>query len=255
MVVDAVRTYLEAASGFTELTRKHAVAAAKTLLKESDERSGGAITRAADTAKSTVENVESSVRGTRVGHSIQALATDLIETSRANRAAIGTLVEGEVERLLDRLDLVRRDEHDRLLRRVAELERRLASTAAAQRRRAAAGEGARTPAAASAEPVRGAAAEAEQAPEPETAGSPVVEAEPAEAEQTPAAEPAPESAAEPAPVVEEPRGQEPGSAPAARPAARAGKAKANGARSRSTKGQPKRAATRKGSGPAKDGGK
>lgn len=39
MVVELVRAYLEAASGLTELTRKHAVAVAKILIREGEERS------------------------------------------------------------------------------------------------------------------------------------------------------------------------------------------------------------------------
>ncbi|GAB3212167.1 hypothetical protein ACQEU5_16945 [Marinactinospora thermotolerans] len=128
MVVDAVRTYLDAASGFTELTRKRAVAAAKTLLREEEGRS--AVAKGADTARGAVDGVEGAVRATRVGHTIQTLAADLIETSKANRAALDDLIEAEVRRVLDRLDLVRRDEYDRLARRVAELERRLASRTA-----------------------------------------------------------------------------------------------------------------------------
>lgn len=244
MVVDAVRTYLEAASGLTELTRKRAVAAAKTLLKESDERSGGTMTRVADTAKSTLENVEGSVRGMRVGHSIQALAVDLVETSRANRAALSTLVEGEVERLLGRLDLVRRDEHDRLARRVAELERRLAAPSAAQRRRAAEEVQQAVPAA---------VVEQVQVPEPARAPEPVV-VEPEVVAAPPAAvEPEQRSA-----VVSEPAADESTVAvsvrtPAAPVAVRGAKAKVTGTRSRSAKGSTKRAVTRKNSGAAKDG--
>lgn len=224
MVVDAVRTYLEAASGFTELTRKHAVAAAKTLLRESDERSGGAITRVSDTARSTLENVESSVRGTRVGHSIQALAAELLETSRANRAAISGLVEGEVERFLDRLDLVRRDEHDRLVRRVAELERRLASAAAAQRRRA-----------------------VEEAEAGAVPGAPTPAAPESAAESEGSSSPGAGRVVQPGAEGREPAG-EAASAPGA------GTRRA-GARPRPAKGQAKRAAARRNPGPAQGGSK
>ncbi|MBB6171106.1 polyhydroxyalkanoate synthesis regulator phasin [Nocardiopsis mwathae] len=112
MVVEAVRTYLDAASGLTELTRKRAVAAAKTLLKAGDDRAG-------DTADAVATG--------RVGQNIQALATDLMETNDANRQALGALVQAEVERAVANLDLVPRAEYERLSRRVAELERRLAA--------------------------------------------------------------------------------------------------------------------------------
>lgn len=114
MVVDAVRTYLDAASGLTELSRKEAVAAAKVLL-----RAGGPGAPAAEP--------EPGGAPPRVGQSIQALAGELLETSRANREALAELVRSEVERRLERMDVVPRSEHERLVRRVAELERRLAA--------------------------------------------------------------------------------------------------------------------------------
>lgn len=113
MVVDAVRTYLDAASGLTELSRKQAVAAAKALL-----RANGSAAPVA---------VEGESLPPRVGQSIQNLAGELIETSQANRAAIADLIRSEVGRQLERMDVVPRADHERLVRRVAELERRLAA--------------------------------------------------------------------------------------------------------------------------------
>ncbi|MDE3723770.1 membrane fusogenic activity family protein [Nocardiopsis sp. N85] len=112
MVVDAVRTYLDAANGLTELSRKEAVAAAKTLL-----RASGPSAPVGDAGAVPP----------RVGQSIQALAGELLETSRANREALAELVRAEVEHRLERMDVVPRAEHERLVRRVAELERRLAA--------------------------------------------------------------------------------------------------------------------------------
>ncbi|WP_047870722.1 hypothetical protein [Nocardiopsis sp. RV163] len=119
MVVDAVRTYLDAASGLTELSRKQAVAAAKALL-----RANGPAAPAA---------AEGEGLPPRVGQSIQNLAGELIETSQANRAAIADLVRSEVGRQLERMDVVPRADHERLVRRVAELERRLAARHAVER--------------------------------------------------------------------------------------------------------------------------
>ncbi|WP_393916248.1 accessory factor UbiK family protein [Halostreptopolyspora alba] len=127
MVVDAVRSYFDAASGLTELTRKRAVAAAKTLLRAVDERAAGA-TGPPDRADPPAgEDDGGTQRTSRVGHDIQSLASELIETNQANRAALSSMVQAEVTRVLDRLDLVRRDEYERVVRRVAELERRLAT--------------------------------------------------------------------------------------------------------------------------------
>lgn len=139
MVVEVVRAYLEAASGLTELTRKHAVAVAKILIRESEERPG-APTRSSELPKNEPEGGEAALLSARVGPSIQALATELIETNQSNRAALSRLVEAEVARVLDRLDVVPREDYERLARRVSELERRLAAVTATQRRRVAAEE-------------------------------------------------------------------------------------------------------------------
>ena len=76
MVVEVVRAYLEAASGLTELTRKHAVAVAKILIRESEERPG-APTRSSELPKNESEGGEAALLSARVGPSIQALATEL----------------------------------------------------------------------------------------------------------------------------------------------------------------------------------
>ncbi|MEU3018502.1 MULTISPECIES: membrane fusogenic activity family protein [unclassified Nocardiopsis] len=119
MVVDAVRTYLDAANGLTELSRKQAVAAAKTLL-----RANGA---------TPAPSVPDGEAPPRVGQSIQALASELIETSQANRAAVAELVRAEVRGALEQMDMVPRAEHERVVRRVAELERRMAARHAVER--------------------------------------------------------------------------------------------------------------------------
>ncbi|MFE1167932.1 membrane fusogenic activity family protein [Nocardiopsis sp. NPDC058789] len=119
MVVDAVRTYLDAANGLTELSRKQAVAAAKTLLR-------------ANGATPTVVVPEGEAPP-RVGQSIQTLAGELIETSQANRAAVAELVRSEVRGALEQMDMVPRAEYERMVRRVAELERRMAARHAVER--------------------------------------------------------------------------------------------------------------------------
>lgn len=138
MVVDAVRTYLDAASGLTELSRKQAVAAAKTLLK----------------ANGSTAPVTGEGEGlpSRVGQSIQALAGELVETNQSNREALADLVRREVERQLESMDVVPRAEHERLVRRVAELERRLAARHAVERALVTTGTGPSSPVGAAAGP-------------------------------------------------------------------------------------------------------
>ncbi|MEE2049956.1 membrane fusogenic activity family protein [Nocardiopsis tropica] len=142
MVVDAVRTYLDAANGLTELSRKQAVAAAKTLLRANG--AGGPALPGAG---------EGDTPPPRVGQSIQALAGELIETSQANRSALADLVRAEVGRQLERMDVVPRGEHERLVRRVAELERRLAARHAVERALAPEAAGAASPVAPAAGPA------------------------------------------------------------------------------------------------------
>jgi hypothetical protein len=114
MVVDAVRTYFDATSGLTELSRKEAVAAAKALLK-------------AEGRPTAPAAADQEALPARVGQSIQALAGELIETNEANRTAIADLVRSEVAHQLERMEIVPRAEYERVVRRVAELERRLAA--------------------------------------------------------------------------------------------------------------------------------
>lgn len=111
MVIDVVRTYFDVASGFTELTRRRAVAAARTLLRDGQGEAAG----------------DSEQHRARAGTGIQALAAELVETSATNRARLSEFIDQEVRRQIGQLDLVSRAEHERVLRRVAELERRLAA--------------------------------------------------------------------------------------------------------------------------------
>lgn len=149
MVVDAVRTYLDAANGLTELSRKQAVAAAKSLLK-----ANGSV---------SPQVAEADGPPPRLGQNIQALAGELIETSQANRAAIADLVRAEVESALERMDMVPRSEYERVVRRVAELERRMAARQPVERVVASRGESSPVPRA----PVEGEEGRQEPVPAPE----------------------------------------------------------------------------------------
>ncbi|MBV2365693.1 membrane fusogenic activity family protein [Streptomonospora nanhaiensis] len=139
MVVDAVRAYLEAVNGLTELTRKRAVAAAKVLLRAGEDRPAApaprltAVGGGPATAAPAGEGEPAANGFARSGATIQSLAAELIETSQANREALNSLIAAEVERVLERRELVSRAEYDRLGRRVAELERRLAAQRAQPR--------------------------------------------------------------------------------------------------------------------------
>src|ERR1700712_2317351 len=93
-MLDAVKNYLNLASGVTEVTRQRAVAAAKAL------QSSG---------EATAEQVAN-------------LADDLLVSSRNNRDAMLALVRYEIDRALNRLGLATADEVSSLQRRVTTLE-------------------------------------------------------------------------------------------------------------------------------------
>src|SRR4051812_14223862 len=97
-MLDAVKNYLNLASGVTEVTRQRAVAAAKAL---------------ASSGEATAEQVSN-------------LADELIVQSRNNRDAMLALVRYEVDRALNRLGLATADEGASLQRRVTSLEGGLA---------------------------------------------------------------------------------------------------------------------------------
>lgn len=109
MVMDALRGYLQLASGVTEMSRQRATSMAKAML--------------------------SSPEATR--EQVSALANDLVETSKMNRDAVAALVKFEVDRGLGRLGFNSAEELAELTARVRSLESevrdlRLAVAAAAE---------------------------------------------------------------------------------------------------------------------------
>ena len=114
MVLDALRGYVQIATGLTEVTRKRATAAAKALVTQGN----------------LDEVVPESVR-----EQVTAVADELLAQTRANRDLLRTLVRGEVERVVGQLGLVPSEEldraarrADRLAERVQELEEQIAAT-------------------------------------------------------------------------------------------------------------------------------
>src|ERR1700712_3740516 len=91
---DAVKNYLALASGFSEVTRQRAVAAAKGLVSSGE---------------ATAEQVSS-------------LADDLLTTSRNNRDTILALVRYEIDRALTRLGLATSEEIASLAQRLGTVE-------------------------------------------------------------------------------------------------------------------------------------
>jgi polyhydroxyalkanoate synthesis regulator phasin len=109
MVREALTNYWSLVSGLTEVTRQRARAVAKALAAQGE---------------ATVEQVS-------------GLAEEILQTSRANRAALVHLVRYEVERTLSGFGLARAEDVAALQARVVELERSVESLTAATARRAA----------------------------------------------------------------------------------------------------------------------
>ena len=102
---EALKNYLELATGFTDLTRQRATAAAKALVAQ----------------------------GEATAEQVTALAEDLLQQSRANREAVAALVRYEVDRTLGRVGLATSDEVSELSKRVRSLESQLRTGGAAKK--------------------------------------------------------------------------------------------------------------------------
>lgn len=123
MAFEALRGYLQLASGLTEVTRQRATASARALLASGS----GGIGEVGDRLPAQVRD------------QVAALADDLLATGRSNRDLLLGLVRGEVERAVAGLGLVSAAELDVLRReldavsaRVARLEVAAASTGATE---------------------------------------------------------------------------------------------------------------------------
>jgi polyhydroxyalkanoate synthesis regulator phasin len=114
-VLDAVRGYLHAASGLTELTRKRAQELAQSLIASGSAGLGG---------------------GAVVGQ-VSAVADELLSTARSNRAAVREMVRGEVEVAIGRLGLVPATELATAHQQIAALEAAVAELRQASPRTAA----------------------------------------------------------------------------------------------------------------------
>jgi hypothetical protein len=108
MVMDALRGYVQLASGLTEVTRQRAQQAAKQLLQQS----GAESLTTGLTAK------------------VSDLADEIVATSKSNRALLQAIVTNEVEGAVARLGFVRAEEVAALRRRLEKLEQAAAPAAA-----------------------------------------------------------------------------------------------------------------------------
>jgi polyhydroxyalkanoate synthesis regulator phasin len=106
MVIDAVRNYLQLATGLTEVTMGKAKQAAAAVVSQAD---------------SVRDLIGPDVAKKAVGD----LAEELITTSRNNRDLLLAIVRSEAERVIDRVGVATRDEIEALDARVRRLDERL----------------------------------------------------------------------------------------------------------------------------------
>ena len=100
MVMDALRGYVQLASGLTEVTRQRAQQAAKQLLQQTG-----------------AENLTTGLTG-----KVSELADEIVATSKSNRALLQAIISNEVEGAVARLGFVRAEEVAALRRRLEKLE-------------------------------------------------------------------------------------------------------------------------------------
>ena len=115
VVLDAVRGYLQLASGLTEVTRQRATATAKSLLTGSPTGMGQLA-------------MDQAAKGQAAVAQIAALADEIVATSRANRELLVGLIRAEVDRAVGGLGLVTQDDFGALQRKVDRLAGGLAQT-------------------------------------------------------------------------------------------------------------------------------
>lgn len=116
-VLDALRGYVQLATGLTEVTVARAREAAAALLSQ-----GLDLGRVPD-----VPGKDSAVNAaTTAASQVQGLADELLETSKQNREMLTGLVRTEVDRAAGRLGFVREEELAAVRRHVSRLESQLA---------------------------------------------------------------------------------------------------------------------------------
>ena len=112
MVLDALRGYVQLASGLTEVSRARAVTEAKALLAQR-----GALEQLfTDQAKGLADDVS---------RQVQTLADDLLATSKANREVLLALVRAESERAVGSLGFATSEELAALRRRVERIDAKI----------------------------------------------------------------------------------------------------------------------------------
>jgi hypothetical protein len=117
IVLEALRGYVQLATGLTEVTVAKAREAAAALLNQGLDLTQVSQVPGADKAAGAA---------TAAATQVQGLADDLLETSKANREMLTGLIRTEVDRTAGRMGFVREEELAAVRRHVSRLETQLA---------------------------------------------------------------------------------------------------------------------------------
>jgi len=119
-MLDAIKGYVELATGLTEVTVKRAQEAAQSLVNQS-------LSLLNTDSVPDVPGKDQAVDAAKVAaNSVQELADELLETSKQNRELLTGLIRTEVDRSAGRMGFVREEELAAVRRHIARLENQIA---------------------------------------------------------------------------------------------------------------------------------
>jgi hypothetical protein len=119
-MLDAIKGYVELATGLTEVTVKRAQEAAQSLVNQG-------MSMLSTDAVPDVPGKDQAVDAAKTAaNSVQELADELLETSKQNRDLLTGLIRTEVDRSAGRMGFVREEELAAVRRHIARLENQIA---------------------------------------------------------------------------------------------------------------------------------
>jgi hypothetical protein len=119
-MLDAIKGYVELATGLTEVTVKRAQEAAQSLVNQ------GMSILSTDAVPDVPGKDQAVDAAKTAANSVQELADELLETSKQNRDLLTGLIRTEVDRSAGRMGFVREEELAAVRRHIARLENQIA---------------------------------------------------------------------------------------------------------------------------------
>ena len=119
-MLDAIKGYVELATGLTEVTVKRAQEAAQSLVNQ------GMSMLSTDSVPDVPGKDQAVDAAKTAANSVQELADELLETSKQNRDLLTGLIRTEVDRSAGRMGFVREEELAAVRRHIARLENQIA---------------------------------------------------------------------------------------------------------------------------------